>query len=377
MRSKLHHCLPVLLLGLGLLRGTALSAADPEDTLKQAISLHGKGDIEGAIPLYQQYLKQRPGQPIALSNLGAAYARTGRYEEAIESYRAALRVQPNVPQVELNLGLAYYKSGDTDEAAKLLDKVHRAAPDQLQPAMLLADCWLAMGRNQETVDLLEPFAARHPDDRGFAYVFGMALLRLEKVERAQGYLDRILHDGDSAEAHLMIGTMKLTQRDFSGARDELARGIALKPGLPELQSYYGQTLLATGDAANAADAFRKELAANPNDFTSNLDLAVILKMDDKYDDALTHLQRALRVRPADPGVRYQIATIEVGQGKVDVARERLESLTKEVPQFTEAHVTLATIYYRLKRKEDGDRERAIVQKLLAESQAKQPGVNVK
>jgi hypothetical protein len=36
-------------------------------------------------------------------------------------------------------------------------------------------------------------------------------------------------------------------------------------------------------------------------------------------------------------------------------------------------VTLATIYYRLKRKEDGDRERAIVQKLNAEQQAKEPG----
>jgi hypothetical protein len=36
-------------------------------------------------------------------------------------------------------------------------------------------------------------------------------------------------------------------------------------------------------------------------------------------------------------------------------------------------VTLATIYYRLKRKADGDRERAIVQKLISERQAKEPG----
>lgn len=50
---------------------------------------------------------------------------------------------------------------------------------------------------------------------------------------------------------------------------------------------------------------------------------------------------------------------------------------KEAPNFTEAHVTLATVYYRLKRKAEGDRERAVVQKLTAEAQAKQPGVNVK
>ena len=41
------------------------------------------------------------------------------------------------------------------------------------------------------------------------------------------------------------------------------------------------------------------------------------------------------------------------------------------PQFLEAHVSLAQVYYRLKRKADGDRERAVVQKLKAQQDAKQ------
>jgi hypothetical protein len=36
-------------------------------------------------------------------------------------------------------------------------------------------------------------------------------------------------------------------------------------------------------------------------------------------------------------------------------------------------VLLASVYYRLNRKADGDRERAIAQKLTAEQQAKEPG----
>jgi hypothetical protein len=62
---------------------------------------------------------------------------------------------------------------------------------------------------------------------------------------------------------------------------------------------------------------------------------------------------------------------------VEDARNQLEGIVKESPNFTEAHVTLATVYYRLKRKADGDRERAIVQKLNDEAQEKQPGANVK
>jgi hypothetical protein len=56
----------------------------------------------------------------------------------------------------------------------------------------------------------------------------------------------------------------------------------------------------------------------------------------------------------------------------------LESIVKEAPAFTQAHVALATAYYHLKRKEDSDRQRAIVQRLNREAQAKQQqGLNVK
>ena len=60
-------------------------------------------------------------------------------------------------------------------------------------------------------------------------------------------------------------------------------------------------------------------------------------------------------------------------GNIEQACTKLEQLIKESPQFVEAHVSLATVYYRLKRKADGDRERATVLKLNAESQAAQPG----
>ena len=55
-------------------------------------------------------------------------------------------------------------------------------------------------------------------------------------------------------------------------------------------------------------------------------------------------------------------------------RADLESIIKDHPNFSEAHVALAGIYYRLKQKAEGDRERAIVKRLQDEAQARQPGV---
>jgi Tfp pilus assembly protein PilF len=72
-------------------------------------------------------------------------------------------------------------------------------------------------------------------------------------------------------------------------------------------------------------------------------------------------------------VRQTLAAAYLGQGQVDRSRELLEAIVKEQPDFVDAHVLLATAYYRLKLKDRGDQERAIVARLNAENQAKQPG----
>ena len=91
-----------------------------EQTLKHAIELHQAGNIAAAIPEYQAYLKQVPGNPIARSNLGAALAQAGRYTEAIAEYRKVLDAQPNNVPVRLNLALAYYKAAEISQAGEEL-----------------------------------------------------------------------------------------------------------------------------------------------------------------------------------------------------------------------------------------------------------------
>jgi hypothetical protein len=50
---------------------------------------------------------------------------------------------------------------------------------------------------------------------------------------------------------------------------------------------------------------------------------------------------------------------------------------EEAPTFVEAHVSLATVYYRLKRKEDGDREQAIVRQQAREKQEREQAAREK
>jgi tetratricopeptide (TPR) repeat protein len=145
--------------------------------------------------------------------------------------------------------------------------------------------------------------------------------------------------------------------------------VELNPKLPDLYAYYGLALLGTGDEAAAEKAFATELQTNPGNFESNLRLGALLRQDGQNDQALKYLTQALRIRPGDPGVRYQIASLELSVGQTAQARRDLESLVKDQPQFLEAHVSLATVYYREGNKAAGIRERAVVAKLNQERRA--------
>ncbi len=366
-------CLPALWLLLSSVAWAQAPAADPERVLARALQLHQSGELEAAAQEYQSYLAARPERYDIRSNLGAVYARLGRYQEAIEQYQRALKLDRRNPGIRFNLAVAYYKTARIDLAAEQLKQLLSDQPDQPNVQMLLADCHLQMGENKRVIELITPLAGRNPDDLGIAYLLGTALVRDGQGAAGQVYIEKIMGRGESAEARLLMGTTYLLVADYAKAVPELEQAVKLNPKLPSVNGWLGKALMATGDSDGAQTAFRRELEVNPNDFDSNLQMGILRKQDQQYNEALDYFQKALRVRSNEPNSRFYIASIETGQGKFEQARQRLEEVIKDAPDFVEAHVMLATVYYRLRRKADGDRQQAIVNKLNAERQAKEPG----
>jgi len=362
-----------LVLGVALAPLAVAQEADPKALIEGALADHKAGRFAEAIAGYQRFLELQPKSIEIRSNLGAALAHEGRYQEAIDQYRQALNLDATRTAVRLNLALALYKAWDIAEAAQELEKVVTAQPDTKNARLLLADCYLRMGQFKkvvETLAILEPTAA---DDHAVAYLMGMALILDEQPARGQVLIDLILRAGDSAQARLLMGVTRLMAAEPAAARDDFARAVALDPKLPSAHASLGQALMQLGDTDNAAQEFEKELEGNPNDYDANLYLGVILRQGQRYPEAMSRFRRALSVRPASSTARYQVGSLHLVMGEIEEARKVLETVVAEEPKFVEAHVSLATIYYRLKRKEDGDRERAIVKDLSREIQAEQPG----
>jgi Flp pilus assembly protein TadD len=329
-----------------------------------AVRLYQAGDIQGAIAEYDECLKLQPERIDALSNLGAALARLGRYPEAIERYRRALDLSAGDPRIRMNLALAYYKSMLLDDAIRELSNLHETAPSNEQILVLLSDCYFRLGKNRKVVELLQPVvAAPGVDNRAILYLLGTALLRDNQIAEGQALIERLLRNGESAETQLLIGTTQLMSGQYAEAEKTLARAVTLNPELPEVFASYGMALMKAGDPDAAGMAFRKELARDPASYVANFNLGSLLRGQGKLDEAMPLLQRARQIRPHDAQAQVEIGETHLAAGRWAEAAAELEGAARESPDSIEVHRALAEAYARLLRQADQGAQLAIVERL--------------
>jgi tetratricopeptide (TPR) repeat protein len=127
------------------------------------------------------------------------------------------------------------------------------------------------------------------------------------------------------------------------------------------------------DNQGAMEAFRKALEREPNDFEANFGLGSLLYFERDLGAARTYLDRALRIDPSSVLARYEMALVEKAAGQFEAAAADLETVVNADPNYLNAHIELAALYFRLKRLEDGARERQIVDRLSEAERRAGPG----
>lgn len=79
-------------------------------------------DYFGAIAKLEEARRLRPGHALTLSNLAAAYLKTGRHEEALEAAVEAVKSGPSLADAHRNLGDAYMAHQKAAEALREYDQ---------------------------------------------------------------------------------------------------------------------------------------------------------------------------------------------------------------------------------------------------------------
>jgi tetratricopeptide (TPR) repeat protein len=354
-----------LLALLPMAAGAAVAqSTSPERLFRDAVAAQQHGDDALAARKYQELLKRYPDAVEAHANLGAALAKLERYDEAIEQYRAALAKRDN-KALRMNLALAFYKKGAFREAVEQLDILHKAEPGDARIATLLGDSYAQLGQDEQVIALLTPVEAAHPDDLAVAWLLGSALIRAGHKRDGLARVDRVARQGNSAEANLLAGQTALKMNEFERARDYADAALRLNPKLPGVLTLRGTVLSYLGDDPGAISALRKAVEDDPKDFDAQLGLGAVMHNERDMDGAREHLQLALRLKPDSNLARYEWARLERTEGKVEEAVKDFEKVVHDDPDWAQPHVELAALYFRLNRQADGDRERAVFDRLNA------------
>lgn len=336
-------------------------------TLRHAVELQQAGHYAEAIEGYQSFLKTHPDAGPVRSNLGAALAHEGRYTDAIEQYTLALKSDPSNSGIQFNLALAYYKAGHIADAVREFEAVYAGLSpsdgNRERVALLLAECYLREGENARVVALLDPMAGSDQDNPALDYELGTALLHEGQTERGALLIERLLKNGDTAQAHMLMAYTRYQAHDKGAAMVEVNKAIAINPNLPEAYSLKGRLAFLESDMKGAEASFRKALTLDANNFEALLWLGTLLRQEGRLEESQKFLSHALELQPTEVRARYQFARVCSDLGDDKRAATLLEALVKDHPEYTEAHRSLVTIYFRLGRAEDGRRERKVVEQM--------------
>jgi tetratricopeptide (TPR) repeat protein len=360
---------PVFILTLAY--GAFAQGPDPQRLFQDASAAQQRGDAALAVREYQELIRLRPDMIAARANLGLALLSLGRIDEAIAQYRAALAQAPGNPGLRLNLAVAYYKKGDMVEAAREFGSLHEDEPGDIQVATLLGNCYVRLGRTAQAISVLSPLEKTHQDNLDLELALGWALIRAGRTQEGLDRVEKVAQQGHSAEAYMRTAEAQLKLQAFDQARHSVDEAIRLNPNLPGLYTLSGVIMYYAGDQEGSAANFQKALEANPNDFQAQLLLGAVLYTRRDLDAAKLHLGRALEIRPASPLALYEMARVERAQGQVDAAVKDLEKVVGAEPEWIPPHIELTALYYRLKRPEDGAREKQIVDRLSEEQRQHQ------
>jgi predicted Zn-dependent protease len=296
----------------------------------------------------------------------------GQPVEALAQLDPAIQHWPNNAGARVLAARAAYELGDEARTLSELREATRAEPAETDAALLLARLHLARGDYREASE----FAWRHVSARGTggaaAHLVGArANVELRRWDEARRFLDDLRNkkkgfagvtlaeeariaarekDPEAAIRTLREQKASLGEPEYEDALRllvdlELAAGraqearalvdglVAKRPDAASLHALRGELLLAAGDSAGAASAFARALELDPRSAAALAGGARIARQEGHAAEAVARFDRAATEAKDDPRYPYEAALTLLATGDTAGARERLERLLREHPEF--------------------------------------------
>lgn len=240
-------------------------ASSADRALAEAVQLHRRGDLDGAIRLYKKVVRKYPGHAAGLNLFGQALSQGGELAAAASSFQKALSLQPDVPDGYFNLGVTLHRLGRYEEAAANLQSAVDAKPQDAEARSSLGAALNELGRNSEAMEQCLQAIALEPSLAGAHVNCGNALLAMHKVMAAiQHYETASRLAPTLADVQVCLCVAMVAADRFEEAVRHGERALVLSPGDADAHMALGNALVELGRRHEAAEQFRKAIELDPD-----------------------------------------------------------------------------------------------------------------
>jgi len=348
-----------------------LIRANPQD--KHAIFLLGmvsenQKDYARSIALLESIPEITERQPEARVALASAYFRSNRAEEARQTVRELLH-RPVDPRIMFTAGRVAMDAHDYSLAETVFTSLRSAYPD---PAVLEFQIALAQYRDRRVAQsertLTEAVAANRANQDSYVLLSQILAGRGDPVQalkvaargsQAFPNSSNILSAKAAIEMKLQYFGDAVASNEKAARLNPLAAGVRRDLAVAEWRA---------GMRERSEASFRDAIRQFPGDAETYLAYAVLLLEEgspDARSRAIQLLGQALARDDSSIEARYQLANIALEDGKPEQALAHLEFAVKRDPQASRVRYALSRTYQRLGRSSDADREMEMYQKLKA------------
>lgn len=389
-------------------KARVLDPHDAQTCFNLGLLFRQRGEADKALAIYQQGLALSPDDQAANQNYGLLLMEKGRYRQAAEPFARLKAKAPSLLSVRVALIEAYLKGGmpdpglkeisefldpsvsspgdqlqlakvlledrEADAAQRVLEHVVEVSPDLPEAHERLGAVFLNQSKYEDATRELGRAVQLSPDSAEYAMRLAEALLLWQHHRVALEFLTAVKDKfGSLPEYQYKVGLAYYGLHQYPLAIEQLEAIARRQPNLDRVHFFLGNSYLATGDLEKAEAAYRRAIALNAKDASYYSALAQLLlkRSDSGTGEAIQDLRQALALNPVDAKSQQELALCYEKQAKYADAERLLRQAVEEQPDLLSAHVALARVYYREKKKEQGDRERQTVSTLEARQQAQQ------
>jgi tetratricopeptide (TPR) repeat protein len=256
-------------------------------------------DYAGAIPALKRYTELDSTNADAWYYLATCYLQTKQYPEAIGAFDALNRLDES-PETWQNLAFVWDQLGLKEQVITAYERIVELRPEEPEFREYLRRLYQQGGDDRKLLDLEQRTAQLNPDDPLVHARIAELQRRLgDRAAQISSLESAIQADPTNTSNLRTLGRLHLEQNQLEDAARVFDMLTAATPEDAAAWRLLGQTRRRLGDAAGSAAAFGRAVELGAGDVRVFSDMAQSLIDLDRYDEALTWVERAVREQPTD------------------------------------------------------------------------------